>query len=232
MKPTEVHIKQITPVLVSEREAKFECTTLGSRPRAVLYWVFDGKRLNSPLSGDHQTSTTITIKVKQIHNGLSLFCFAENPKIGKCYTSFQFICTLCSFLQIRQILIDSLPLVANSSISDELVLDVQFAPILNLQLGTSTLSLQTLQEGNDIYFDCLIKANPRSNQALIWRFNDRVLKPSPGVIQSNQSLVLQKVNRKQSGVYRCEVTNSQGTTLSNPIALNIRYAPVCRSSFV
>ena len=123
-------------------------------------------------------------------------------------------------------------LVANSSISDELVLDVQFAPILNLQLGTSTLSLQTLQEGNDIYFDCLIKANPRSNQALIWRFNDRVLKPSPGVIQSNQSLVLQKVNRKQSGVYRCEVTNSQGTTLSNPIALNIRYAPVCRSSFM
>ena len=83
MKPTEVHIKQITPVLVSEKEAKFECATLGSRPRAVLYWVFDGKRLNSPLSGDHQTSTTITIKVKQIHNGLSLFCYAENPKIGE-----------------------------------------------------------------------------------------------------------------------------------------------------
>lgn len=140
-------------------------------------------------------------------------------------------CDPCeSLIQYPSLL--SLQLVANSSISDELVLDVQFAPILNLQLGTSTLSLQTLQEGNDIYFDCLIKANPRSSQALIWRFNDRVLKPSPGVIQSNQSLVLQKVNRKQSGVYRCEVTNSQGTTLSNPIALNIRYAPVCRSSFM
>ena len=92
--------------------------------------------------------------------------------------------------------------------------------------------LTNLQEGNDIYFDCHINANPRSNQALIWRFNDRVLKSAHGIIQSNQSLVLQKVNRKQSGVYKCEVTNTQGTTLSNPISLNIRYAPVCRSSFV
>ena len=78
-----MHIKQITPVLVSEKEAKFECTTLGSRPRAILYWLFDGKRLNTPLNGDHQTTTTIALKMKQIHNGVSLFCFAENPKIGK-----------------------------------------------------------------------------------------------------------------------------------------------------
>lgn len=83
VKPTEVHIKQITPVLVSEKEGKFECSSLGSRPRANLYWVFDGKRLNSPLNGDHQTSTTITLKMKQIHNGVSLYCYAENPKIGK-----------------------------------------------------------------------------------------------------------------------------------------------------
>lgn len=93
--------------------------------------MFDGKRLHSPLNGDHQTTTTITLKMKQIHNGVSLFCYAENPKI------------------------------ANSSISDELVLDVQFAPILNLQLGTSTLSLQTLQEGNDIYFGRFL--NPKSS---------------------------------------------------------------------
>lgn len=78
-------------------------------------------------------------------------------------------------------------------------------PSLTIKLGTSTLSLQSLQEGNDIYFDCHIDANPPAAHALIWRLNGHPLRPSPGVIQSNQSLVLQRVNRAQSGQYQVHI---------------------------
>lgn len=105
-------------------------------------------------------------------------------------------------------------------------------PSLNLQLGTSTLSLQSLQEGNDIYFDCQIDANPPAAHALVWRLNGQPLRPTAGVIQSNQSLVLQRVNRAQSGSYQCEAANAHGSALSKTIQLNIRYAPVCRTGNV
>ncbi|KAI1309375.1 hypothetical protein HDE_00025 [Halotydeus destructor] len=52
------------------------------------------------------------------------------------------------------------------------------------------------------------------------------------VIQSNQTLVLQRVSRTQSGSYQCEAHNQQGTALSNSIQLKIRYAPVCKTDVV
>lgn len=55
---------------------------------------------------------------------------------------------------------------------------------------------------------------------------------SQGIIQSNQTLVLQSVVRKQSGAYQCESTNRQATSLSNPIHLKVKFAPVCRTDFV
>lgn len=53
-------------------------------------------------------------------------------------------------------------------------------PNLSLQLGSPTLSLQTIQEGNDIYFDCHITANPRPNKPILWRFRGVPLHPQQG----------------------------------------------------
>ncbi|CAG2160223.1 unnamed protein product [Oppiella nova] len=201
LKPTEVRITQLTPILVADREAIFECNTFGSRPKAILYWIFDGTRHNTPLNGELQTSTSLTVTLKHAHNGALLTCMAENSKI------------------------------VDSSVSDELKLDIQYIPQLSLQLGTPTISLQSLQEGNDIYFDCHIDANPRPNAPILWRFNGNVLHPQQGIIQSNVSLVLQRVTRSQSGTYQCEASNQQGIALSNAIHLKIRYAPVCGTEF-
>ncbi|XP_074593430.1 uncharacterized protein LOC141849125 isoform X2 [Brevipalpus obovatus] len=201
LKPTEVHINQLTPVLAAEREATFECSTYGSRPKAILYWIFEGQRYNTPLSGDHQTSTSITLLLKKSHNNAMLTCNSENLKI------------------------------AASTISNDLRLDVHYVPHVSLRLGSPTISLQTIQEGNDIYFDCVVDANPTLNRPIIWRFNGQILHPQHGIIQSNQTLVLQRVSRKQSGTYQCEASNQQGGALSNTINLTIRYAPVCRSDY-
>lgn len=199
LKPLEVKIKQLTPNLLAEHEAKFECSTFGSKPKAKLYWLFDGHRHDTTFQGDLQTISIVSLPVRRHHNGQILSCFAENPKI------------------------------ANSSSSDSLVVNVQYIPELSLQLGTSTLSLHSIQEGNDIYFDCVIDANPMPTVAsLVWRFNEELLEPRQGIIQSNYSLVLQNVRRHMSGRYQCEAGNQHGTSTSNAIMLNIRYAPYCR----
>lgn len=77
-----------------------------------------------------------------------------------------------------------------------------------------------------------MNANPRPNKPLIWRFNGMPIHTAKGVIQSNQTLVLQRVTRGQAGSYQCEASNKHGTSLSNVIDLRIRFAPVCTSDVV
>lgn len=53
-------------------------------------------------------------------------------------------------------------------------------PHATLRLGLPTISLQSIQEGNDIYFDCLVDSNPAMNRAIIWRFNGQILHAQAG----------------------------------------------------
>ncbi|KAG7161817.1 Neural cell adhesion molecule 1-like 1, partial [Homarus americanus] len=48
-----------------------------------------------------------------------------------------------------------------------------------------------------------------------------------GVIQSNQSLVLQKVGPYSSGLYTCRAVNIEGSDTSNALHLNVKFPPVC-----
>ena len=48
-----------------------------------------------------------------------------------------------------------------------------------------------------------------------------------GIVMSTQSLVLQKVGRMSRGEYECQAVNSEGTTTSNPVNLNI----MCKKIF-
>ncbi|KAH9404633.1 hypothetical protein TYRP_000459, partial [Tyrophagus putrescentiae] len=198
LKPLEVKIKQLSPFLLAGGESKFECSTFGSKPKAKLYWMFDGKRIDTTFNGDMQTISIISLPLKRQQNNHILSCYAENPKIG------------------------------NSTTSDNLVLNVQYRPELSLQLGTTTLSLQSIQEGNDIYFDCVVDASPMPVGSIVWRFNEEILEPRQGIILSNYSLVLQNVRRHMSGRYQCQAGNQHGIATSNSIMLNIRYAPYCK----
>lgn len=111
--------------------------------------------------------------------------------------------------------------------------------------GHDTLAVgepQQPQEGNDIYLSCSLEANPRPIKPILWRFNGRPIQalpqvaglgqPAPMIVMSNQSLVLRKVNRNQSGSYTCEAQNQHGTNTSRPLEVDIRHAPVCVSEDV
>ena len=74
-----------------------------------------------------------------------------------------------------------------------------------------------------MYFECLIHSNPTPHR-IVWTRNGKPLEYSleEGVIITNQSLVLQKVRRQESGLYQCEAVNSEGTGSSNTVQLPIK----------
>ncbi|KAI2801357.1 hypothetical protein BLOT_010907, partial [Blomia tropicalis] len=201
VKPTEVRITQLTPILVAGIDALFECNTYGSRPMPTIYWLFDGKRWDTRIHGEQQTTSTITIRLERRHRGMTIECVVENIRIP------------------------------GSAIRDQTTLDVQYPPQLELKLGAPSLSLDTIQEGIDIYFDCHVDSNPSPTTPITWLFNGETLLPEAGVIESNQSLVLQRVQRWRNGTYQCKCANQQGTMISNTIVLEIKFAPVCRTPY-
>lgn len=94
----------------------------------------------------------------------------------------------------------------------------------------SNLRHSHIQEGNDVYFECVIRASPWLFEVR-WHFEGKELQTntSAGIIVSNQSLVLQKVRRQQRGKYTCSASNSEGDGESNAVHLRIQYAPICKS---
>nr|CAH7762032.1 unnamed protein product [Callosobruchus chinensis] len=95
-------------------------------------------------------------------------------------------------------------------------------PIVVLVLG-STLNADDIKEGDDVYFECHVRANPHWRR-LTWLHNGITLNHnmSGRIIHSNQSLVLQKVTRQSAGKYRCSVVNSEGETVSDELDFRVQ----------
>ncbi|ROT83732.1 hypothetical protein C7M84_023086 [Penaeus vannamei] len=87
-----------------------------------------------------------------------------------------------------------------------------------------SLNLSNIEEGDDVYFECSIRAHPRVFR-IAWLHENHELEHnvSSGVIISNQSLVLQKVTRAASGNYYCVAFNLEGEGRSNPIMLRVKF---------
>uniref|UniRef100_A0A1B0DE33 Ig-like domain-containing protein n=1 Tax=Phlebotomus papatasi TaxID=29031 RepID=A0A1B0DE33_PHLPP len=102
-------------------------------------------------------------------------------------------------------------------------------PIVTLRLG-STLSAEDIKDGEDVYFECHVQANPQWRK-LYWLHDGVILthNASARVIRSNQSLVLQRVTRSSSGNYSCSAVNAEGETVSNQLSLHV---PVCATDKV
>lgn len=77
-------------------------------------------------------------------------------------------------------------------------------------------------EGDVVYFDCNIAANPPVTE-VGWRFNDEPLYTNiyAGIKIQNQSLLLHKISRKYSGNYSCIAANSEGEGVSDGVAIDV-----------
>ncbi|CAG0879445.1 unnamed protein product, partial [Cyprideis torosa] len=103
-------------------------------------------------------------------------------------------------------------------------------PIIEFALGSKLIGAE-IKVGDDVYFECKIQANPEAFKTY-FTHEDVPLRQnvSGGIIVTNQTLVLQRVKRKQAGSYHCHAENIDGKGNSEPVNLNIKFAPECNPS--
>ncbi|CAG0901114.1 unnamed protein product, partial [Darwinula stevensoni] len=100
-------------------------------------------------------------------------------------------------------------------------------PEVGFQLG-SKLTSRSNREGEDVYLECSVRANPPSFSVFFTHKGNRIRQnASAGVILTNQTLVLQDIRRWMSGDYRCHAQNLRGEGVSLPVTLDVRFAPRC-----
>ncbi|XP_047356608.1 nephrin-like isoform X2 [Vespa velutina] len=200
--PLEVKIRDANQPLSAGKRYELVCRTSGSRPPAIVTWWRNGQRLvdskETTSSDGNTTSSVLSFMATKADAGRHLSCRAENSIMG------------------------------SAPIEDDWILEIQYTPETKIQLGTS-LDPSTIREGMDVYFDCLIQAEPPVTK-VEWRHQGKALyhNVTQGIIISNQSLVLQGVDRKSAGNYTCVGYNVEGDGESSPFYLNVMFAPTCK----
>ncbi|XP_045776317.1 nephrin-like [Maniola jurtina] len=202
LRPLTVQILSKNRQLSADRSYEVECKTTGSRPEAQVTWWKGMKPLRKKARNFSDTNTTtsiLTFVPEAEDHDSNLVCRAENPRV------------------------------ANSAIEDTWRLNVHYVPIATLKMG-SNLNPNHIKEGDDVYFECSVQANPKASRLAWYKETTEIQQnASYGVILSDQSLVLQNVNRTASGDYSCLAHNSEGSASSNSVSLQVQYAPLCKS---
>ncbi|XP_064474767.1 hemicentin-1-like isoform X2 [Ornithodoros turicata] len=204
LRPVTAEIKGPRGPLSADLSTQVICEVNGSRPEAAVRWFLGPYQLNDTETYVPSPNTTLGILhfiPSDRDHGSKLRCVPANP-----------------LASIRP----------NGPLQDAWTLDVHYKPIVQLRLG-SGLSPSNIQEGIDIYFECSVRANPPVRE-VSWRFNGRELTAdgAHGIIISNQSLAVRRVNRTHAGHYTCLAANSEGEAHSNRLRLRVLHAPVCR----
>ncbi|XP_013792659.2 nephrin-like, partial [Limulus polyphemus] len=203
LRPMTVRILDRRQPLSSGKVIELECRTNGSRPPADITWWKGSEQLMSNKNRTKQKDGNLN------HNILT---FRPSKEDNGKYL----------FCKAEN------PEIRNSAIEDTWRLEVYYPPEVTLRLG-SKLRHSHIQEGNDVYFECNIRANPRVTE-ITWLFEGQEIQTNTtvGVIVSNQSLVLQKVRLASRGHYYCSAGNSEGSEKSNVVYLRVQHAPICK----
>ncbi|XP_066147993.1 neural cell adhesion molecule 2 isoform X1 [Euwallacea fornicatus] len=200
LKPLTVNISISDSPLVADRRYEISCKSTGSRPPAIITWYKGKRNLRKAKEEIVENDTSISL--------LSFTPTTEDD--GKLIT--------CRAEN---------PDASNLHEQDSWKINVVYPPIVHLSLG-STLNASDIKEGDDVYFECKVRANPVWKK-LTWIHNDIEIPYNVGrIIRSNQSLVLQKVTKQSAGVYKCSVLNEEGETVSDEFHFRVQYAPTCK----
>ncbi|XP_015110643.1 neural cell adhesion molecule 1 [Diachasma alloeum] len=203
LKPLEVNITNKQNHLLAVQTYEIECATSGSKPEAIITWW----------KGSHQ--------VKHMAKK-----FTDTENVTRSILSY--VATIeddGKFLTCRA----ENPIVPDSGLEDKWKLVVHYVPVVTIRLG-SGLRANDINEGDDVYFECDVKANPEAYK-LGWFKDGRELHQnvSAGIrLPGEKSLVLQSVNRASAGEYACTAVNAEGSSTSRPVTLEVMYAPICK----
>ncbi|CAL4102832.1 unnamed protein product, partial [Meganyctiphanes norvegica] len=186
-------------------ELLLQCVSEGSRPPAILNWTIDSEVLkpNKKFQNTQygeSTTSTLRLQVQKEDDGRHISCSAANPSSPQ------------------------------SVINNHTIITVHYPPTVEVELG-ATLQIRDLKEGEDVFFTCKVKANPPVT-SISWYLEDQqqVQNVSMGVIVSDNTLVLQRVQVTQMGNYRCQAKNQVGSSRSTPVLLSLKYAPTCETA--
>ncbi|XP_063627547.1 hemicentin-1 isoform X1 [Cydia splendana] len=200
LKPITVTILTKEKQVSADKRYEIECKTTGSRPEASVSWWKNNRQLKRMAKNFSENNETLSV--------LSLVPAVEDD--GR-------------FLMCRA----ENKHIPDSAIEDKWRLNVHYVPIVDLRMGSS-LNPDEIKEGDDVYFECSVRANPKVHRLVWFHDNTEILhNEADGIILSAQSLVLQRVTRAAAGDYTCMAANSEGKGTSNPVSLLVRYAPVC-----
>ncbi|CAL1260781.1 unnamed protein product [Larinioides sclopetarius] len=202
LRPLYVRITTPQKPLKVGEEVELHCETSGSRPPAKTSWWIDNVKIQSGRESIPKLMDVTTSKLN-IRPTID-----DNGKTVACKAENKDL--------------------VHPPIQDTWPLNIYFPPEVSLHLGAN-IKYSTIKEGNDVYMECTIRANPPISE-LTWLFENRQFfsNASAGVIISNQSLVLQKVKKEHRGRYRCIASNSEGEGESEDLFLEVRYAPTCK----
>ncbi|XP_049877561.1 hemicentin-1-like [Pectinophora gossypiella] len=200
LKPITVNILNKEKQVSADKRYEIECKTTGSRPEAYVTWWKNNRQLKRMAKNFSENNETLSV--------LSLVPSVEDD--GKYLT--------CRAENKH---------IPDSAIEDKWRLNVHYVPVVDLKMG-SNLNPDEIKEGDDVYFECTVKANPKTHRLVWFHDNSEIFhNEGAGIILSAQSLVLQSVTRAAAGDYTCMAANSEGKGTSNPVSLLVRYAPVC-----
>ncbi|XP_054711443.1 hemicentin-2-like [Uloborus diversus] len=204
LKPVEARITSVRRTLSAGRRADLECVATGSRPASRITWWLGTTQLantSESFSPDRNRTTSIlSFWPSGEHNNKYLGCRAENPMLP------------------------------GQPVEDGWTLNISYIPRVMLSLKIDHGKQQTASEGSDVRFLCDVKANPWVID-IGWLSEDGRMshEPDMGVVISNNTLIIKRVQKKHAGSYQCYATNAEGTGQSEKVYLKVNYAPICRS---
>ncbi|XP_071514855.1 uncharacterized protein [Panulirus ornatus] len=202
--PVEVSVEGVEGPLRAGLEASLICLTRGSRPPADLTWNLTGSAALTPLPPQSSLDQNTTVRRARL--------LPSPADHGRTLT-----CTATN------------PQVPDYFLAATHTLDILFPPEVVASLAPA-LDPANIKEGEDVYFECHIRANPPESR-VVWLHQGEALQTDKerGILAQGKNLVLQGVSRDARGHYQCRVTNTIATVMSEPASLDVMFVPECRN---
>ncbi|XP_071958289.1 nephrin-like [Antedon mediterranea] len=197
--PSTVHVTLPAEKLKEGDDVIIKCKTASSNPVSVITWYKDGTEIEgmdlgniSSANGGYSTRNKVILRKISPD---------DNGKIFKC---------------------SALNELLTESVNDAITLDVQYAPKMTVETGTT---IRKSELTGPVRLECGAHGNP-SDVTLKWMKNDVdiVLPNSKYEMEESGAFVIHNATRSDSGVYKCLATNEIGTG-NITVTLNIEYSP-------